>query len=207
MHRRIFTIGDSHSLRCFENHPDIADSTVAFGFNKMDGKTAFNLYRHDKKIQKITNALSDRHLIFVFGEVDIRIHIKYKQQQTGTTVGKLICNTADRYTTYVQALRKQGLDIHIFNVIPTGNFNTPEAERWKKTLCYPFLASREERTTYTKILNHKLAAYCQLRRIPFIDIYQHLVDSSGQRKKELIYDYSHLNNNTADLVLQHHSFE
>ncbi len=206
MHRRIFAIGDSHSLRCFENHPDIADSTVLFGYNKLDAKTAFNLPRHDKKIQKISKALPDRHLIFVFGEVDIRIHIKYKHQQTGKPINELIRNTADRYTGYVESLRKQGNNIHVFNVIPTGNFNTPDARRWKKTLCYPFLASREERTAYTKTLNRELADYCRLRDIPFIDIYNHLVDANGRRKKELIYDYSHLNNTTADLVLQHHSF-
>ena len=206
MHRRIFAVGDSHSLRCFENHPQIADSTVLFGYNKMDGKTAFNLPRHDKKIRKIREALSDRHLIFVFGEVDIRIHIKYKHKQTGRPIGEMLRNTADRYTAYVASLRKQGHNIHVFNVVPTGNFSTPEALRWKKTLCYPFLASREERTAYTEKFNRELAGYCGKRNIPFIDIYKHLVDENGQRKKELIYDYSHLNNTTADLVLEHHSF-
>ena len=206
MYRRIFAVGDSHSQRCFENHPKIADSTVLFGHNKLDGKTAFNLPRHDTKVDKIGRALRDRHLIFVFGEVDIRIHIKYKHQQTGRPVNELIRNTADRYTAYVESLRKQGNNIHVFNVVPTGNFSTPEALRWKKTLCYPFLASREERTAYTKTLNQELAGYCHQRNIPFIDIYKHLVDQNGRRKKELIYDYSHLNNTTADLVLEHYCF-
>jgi len=34
MHRKIFTVGDSHSLRCFEQHAHIADSTALFGYNK-----------------------------------------------------------------------------------------------------------------------------------------------------------------------------
>ncbi len=206
MYRRIFAVGDSHSQRCFENHPKIADSTVLFGHNKLDGKTAFNLPRHEKKVLKIRRALRDRNLIFVFGEVDIRIHIKYQHRQTGRPVSELVRNTADRYTAYVDSLRKQGNNIHVFNVVPTGNFSTPEALRWKKTLSYPFLASRDERTAYTEMLNQELAGYCNQRDIPFIDIYKHLIDESGRRKKELIYDYSHLNNSTADLVLEHHSF-
>jgi lysophospholipase L1-like esterase len=206
MHRRIFAVGDSHSQRCFENHAKIADSTVLFGHNKLDGKTAYNLPRHDKKIRKIREAVPDRHLIFCFGEVDIRIHIKYKHQQTGQPIGAMLSNTADRYTAYVASLRRQGHNIHVFNVIPTGNFSTPEAQLWKETLCYPFLASRSERTAYTETFNRDLAVYCDKRNIPFIDIYKHLVDENGQRKKELIYDYSHLNNTIADLVLEHHSF-
>ncbi len=74
MQRKIFAVGDSHSLRCFENHPDIANFKVLFGYNKLDGRTAFNLAGHDKKVREIVQAIGDRHIIFVFGEVDVRIH-------------------------------------------------------------------------------------------------------------------------------------
>ena len=206
MERRIFAIGDSHSQRCFENHPVIADSTVLFGHNKLDGRTAFNLPRHERRVRKIRRQLRDRHLIFVFGEVDVRIHIKYKHRQTGRPVSELIRRTADRYTAYVAALRERGYAIHVFNVVPTGDFSTPEARRWKRTLSYPFLASRAERTRYTEAMNRELARYCGQRSIPFIDIYRHLVDGSGLRRQDLVYDFSHLNNRTADLVLAHHDF-
>lgn len=207
MHRQIFTVGDSHSLRCFEQHPHIADSTALFGYNKLDGKTAFNLSRHEKQVQKIRRSLRDKHIIFVFGEVDVRIHIKYKATQSNTTAEVLIRNTADRYTDYVSKLRDRGYDIHVFNVIPTGDFSSPEALRWRKNLSYPFLASRQERTRYTKEMNSRLGEYCAGKNIPFIDIYDHLVDENGRRKKELIYDFSHLNNKTADLVMEHYRFD
>jgi len=207
MHRRIFAVGDSHSRRCFENHPSIADSTVAFGHNKLDGRTAYNLSRHEKRVRKITETLRDRHLIFVFGEVDVRIHIKYKHRQTGRPVRELIRNTARRYTRYVAGLRNQGYRIHVFNVVPTGDFSTPEARRWRKNLAYPFLASHEERTAYTEAMNRELALCCARLEIPFIDIYRHLVDGSGRRRPELVFDFSHLNNRTADLVLAHYDFD
>ena len=207
MHRQIFTVGDSHSLRCFEQHPHIADSTALFGYNKLDGKTAFNLTRHEKQVQKIRRSLRDKHIIFVFGEVDVRIHIKYKATQTNTPTGTLIRNTADRYTDYVQALRDRGYNIHVFNVVPTGNFSSPEALCWRKNLCYPFLASRQERTNYTEEMNSRLEEYCTGKEIPFINIYDHLIDENGRRKKELIYDFSHLNSKTADLVMEHYYFD
>ncbi len=207
MQKKIFAVGDSHSLRCFENHPHIADSKALFGYNKLDGRTAFNLARHDKRVRKIIPAIGDRHIIFVFGEVDVRIHIKYKHRQTGTPIDELLCNTANRYTDYVRDLRQDGYDIHIFNVVPTGNFSTPAARRWKERLIYPFTTNRLERTRYTEELNRQLERCCALRDIPFINIYQYLVDDRGRRKKELIYDFAHLNNKTADLVMAHYSFQ
>ena len=206
MHRNVFTIGDSHSLRCFEKHPSIADSTTLFGYNKLDGKTAFNLARHEKEIRKIRRSLQDKHLIFVFGEVDVRIHIKYKAEQNGTPPATLIRRTTNRYTEYVSALRNKGYSIHVFNVVPTGDFSTPEALRWRKNLSYPFLASREERTRYTEEMNSWLRHDCAQKNIPFIDIYRHLIDRNGRRRKELIYDFSHLNNKTADIVMDNYNF-
>gem|GEM_PF-2748981 len=69
MNRRIFAVGDSHSRRCFENHHIIADSRVLTGYNKLDGKTAYNLERHQKKLLKILKPLREKELIFCFGEV------------------------------------------------------------------------------------------------------------------------------------------
>ncbi len=206
MHRKIFAMGDSHSRRCFESHAHIADSTVAFGHNKLDGKTAFNLSRHEKKVKKIGRALLGRDIISVFGEVDVRIHIKYKAEQFGVSAGQLIDTTADRYTGYVQDLRKQGHRLHVFNVVPTGDFSCEEARKWERGLGYPFTASLAERTDYTLQMNDCYRFYCVQRSIPFIDIYDHLVDEKGIRKKELVYDFSHLNSRCADLVLEHYRF-
>ena len=58
-------MGDSHSLRCFENHSHIADSKACFGYNKLDGKTAYKLVEHDKRVRKIITALKDKYLIFI----------------------------------------------------------------------------------------------------------------------------------------------
>ena len=207
MPRNIFAVGDSHALRCFENHPYIVDAKALFGYNKLDGRTAFNLARHDKHVRKIMQAIRGNHIIFVFGEVDVRIHIKYQCRLTGISTDELIDNTANRYTAYIGGLREQDLDIHVFNVVPTGDFTTPEAQRWKDNLNYPFTATYQERTAYTEEMNRRFEWYCLLRHIPFINIYPYLVDKQGRRKKELIYDYSHLNNKTADLVMKHYCFE
>ena len=108
MHRKIFAVGDSHSRRCFEDHKQIADSRVLIGHNKLDGKTAYNLMRHEKKLLRILTPLRDKEIIFCFGEVDVRLHIKYKHQQLGTPVTQLIDKTAERYISYVRELRKTG---------------------------------------------------------------------------------------------------
>jgi len=201
MHRKIFAVGDSHSRRCFESHAQIADSRVLAGHNKLDGKTAFNIERHEKKLMRILTPLQDKELIFCFGEVDVRLHIKYKHQQLGIPVERLIDATAEKYIAYVAKLRNQGYRIHVFNVIPTGDFLGVDAEKWKKGLQYPFTASGEERKMYTELLNTAYAVYCAALQVPFINIYQKLVDSAGVRKKELVFDYAHLGNQCADLVM------
>lgn len=206
MHRRIAAVGDSHSLRCFENHPHIADSTAYFGCNKLDGKTAYKLMEHDRRVRKIITPIRDKALIFSFGEVDIRIHIKYKHLQTGIPVKTLISDTAIRYTDYIAMLRSEGFDIHIFNVIPTGDFTGTAFENWENSLSYPFTTSYTERQLFTHQLNDEYQKNCKIKHIPFIDIYSHLVDESGKRKEELIYDFSHLNAKTADILLAHYNF-
>ncbi len=206
MHRTIAAVGDSHSLRCFENHPCIADSKTYFGYNKLDGKTAYKLVDHDKRVRKIITPIKEKALIFSFGEVDVRIHIQYKHLQTGTPVETLISNTAKRYTDYIANLRGEGFDIHIFNVIPTGDFTGAAFEAWKNNLNYPFTTNYAERQFFTHQLNDQYKKKCKSKDIPFIDIYDHLVDESGRRKKELIYDFAHLNSKTADILLAHYKF-
>jgi len=206
MHRKIFAVGDSHSRRCFEGNDRIADSRVLAGQNKMDGKTAFNLARHEKRLMRILEPLKGKELIFCFGEVDIRLHIKYKHQQLGSPIDQLIETTAVRYTSYVSQLRQAGHRIHIFNVVPTGDYRGAEAEKWKQGLSYPFTASHGERSSYTEKLNAAYGQHCKELRIPFIDIYHHLVDEEGKRKEELVFDFAHLNSRCADLVLEHYDF-
>lgn len=206
MDRKIAAIGDSHSLRCFEGHERIADSTTYNGTNKLDGKTAYKLADHHQRVLKVISPLKEKHLIFSFGEVDVRIHIKYQHLRTGVPVESLLEQTAKRYTDYVSELRNKGYDIHVFNVVPTGDYKGPQFEGWKKKLVYPFITDFSERRQYTVMLNRLFRQYCSAQKIPFIDIYRYLVDANGKRKEELIYDFSHLNAITADIVLQHYSF-
>ncbi len=81
-------------------------------------------------------------------------------------------------------------------MVPTGKFSTPAARGRQERLTYPFTANRLERTRYTEKLNRQIARCCALRDIPFINIYQYLVD-----------DFAHMNNKTADLVMAHYSFQ
>ena len=202
MQRKIFAVGDSHSRRCFENHPLIADSRVLAGYNKLDGKTAFNIERHEKKLMRILIPLRDKELIFCFGEVDVRLHIKYKHQQLGIPVERLIDATAEKYIAYIARLRNKGFLIHVFNVIPTGDFLGAAAEKWKKGLQYPFTATYEERKYYTERLNSAYAVNCRKLQVPFIDIYHKLVDETGKRRNELVFDFAHLNSICADFVVE-----
>ena len=206
MQQSIVAIGDSHSLRCFENHPIIADSTTHSGVNKLDGKTAYKLVDHDRRVQKVISSLRDKHLILSAGEADVRIHIQYQHEQTGIATDILLDNTARRYIDYVEYLRHQGFDIHVLNIVPTGDFQGAKAQRWQQGLAYSFTTGYRQRQAYTLTLNHLYQQYCEEKHIPFIDISEHLVDASGKRKEELVYDFSHLNNRVADILLSHYNF-
>jgi hypothetical protein len=150
---------------------------------------------------RILGQLQDKELIFCFGEVDVRLHIKYKHQQLGIPVEQLIDATAEKYISYIANLRSRNFSIHVFNVIPTGDFQGTAAEKWKKGLHYPFTATYEERKHYTELLNAAYAVNCNKLQVPFIDIYHKLVDETGKRRKELVFDFAHLNNSCADFVM------
>jgi hypothetical protein len=85
---------------------------------------------------------------------------------------------------------RAGYKTHIFNVVPTGDFLGPDAEKWKKGLHYPFTASYEERKKYTEQLNGAYAEACNTLQIPFIDIYRDLEGEKGTRREALIFDYA-----------------
>lgn len=207
MDRQIAAVGDSHSFRCFENHRLIADSLAYADVNILDGKTAYKVKDHDDRVRRVIAPLKNKHLIFSFGEVDVRIHLRYQHEKSGRPLTTLLEETARRYISYVSLLRRQGYDIHVFNVVPTGDYHGPQFEAWRRGLVYPFKTGFAERQSYTLQLNECYRRHCQKLQVPFIDIYRHLIDARGRRKKELIYDFSHLNAKTADILLEHYRFE
>jgi len=162
--------------------------------------------RRSQERHNSENRHCKKELIFCFGEVDVRLHIKYKHLQLGTPIEQLIARTAERYTSHVKRLRNDGYRIHVFNVVPTGDFLGPAAEKWQQGLSYPFNATYEERSNYTEQLNNAYARCCDELQIPFVDIYQYLVDNTGKRRQDLAFDFAHINNSCADLVLEHHVF-
>jgi len=148
----IHIIGDSHCL-CFEGAKNVQTHWLG-------AATAMNLWKKNKLIKDILND-KDK-FFFLFGEIDCRIHIYNKSQETEVPEYLLVNNTVQCYVSYVATLKKEA-DVSIMAVHPQGvqdnYFN------------YPFYADRKHRQQITDLFNMWLEDICSDNRVPFIDIW------------------------------------
>lgn len=179
----IRVIGDSHAL--------MFEDVEGFGARSLRGRTAYRLHRHHDKVIRALAGAEKQKVLFVFGEVDCRIHIYYKFMQQGDSVAMLVQRTCRAYTEYIQELRGNW-NIYALNVLPTG-----EQRNYYK---YPFYASVARRRDITLEMNKSLRFFCKLRKIPFVDIYSRLVDEDGYRRREYVKNSVHFTRPVVEFI-------
>lgn len=149
----IHIIGDSHALT-FDGAPDVR-------CHWLGAATAMNAWKKNKRIMEIINS-NHGEFWFCFGEIDCRIHIHNKSQETGVLEYVLINSTIDCYLNYIESMKNyaklsilaippQGLEDNIYN--------------------YPFYANRKHRQEITDFYNATLERSCWEHSLRFIDIW------------------------------------
>jgi lysophospholipase L1-like esterase len=73
----------------------------------------------------------------------------------------------------------------VFNILPQGEQGN--------IYNVPYYASRDKRTAIAAKMNKMLKFYSEKEKYKFIDINNKLIDSTGRRKKEYIFDDVHFN--------------
>ncbi len=191
-----YVIGDSHTL-CFQHE--------VFKIFHIGPATAYKLNfensttKSREKVLTILNKIyKDQpiNVIFIFGEIDTRIHINKISYEKNIKIDKVIENTVKAYMEFLNFIKKKYplINIYVFNLLPQGEEDN--------IYNYPFYASREKRMKIAEKMNLVLRRYIKKNKFKFIYIYDYLIDKGGNRKKEYIYDLIHYNRRIIPLVLE-----
>lgn len=190
-----YVIGDSHTL-CFQHE--------AFKIIHIGPATAYKLNfkksttdSREKVISILDKIYKNKSLsiIFVLGELDVRIHINKALNVNKKTLTKTIEETVIFYTNFLKFIKHRHplLNIYIFNVLPQGEQGN--------IYNYPSYATRKKRIIIAEKMNKILRAYARKYNFKFIYIYNKLIDKKGDRKKEYVYDDVHFNRKIMPLVI------
>ena len=159
--------------------------------------TAYNLINPNSttqggvKIGNIVSKLDAKHyLLFVFGEIDCRVHIyqKYMEHNQEHPLTKYITDTVTRYLDYVEQYKPR---VIIGNIPPAGY----EGNAFN----YPFYGDPNIRAYINYKYNESLEKECNRRDIPFVSIYHETVLSDGLADKRYLRDSIHYNNKAVKL--------
>jgi len=191
-----YVIGDSHTTN-FLN--------PAFIIHHIGPATAYRLnfsksstHGREKVLKILKNIYKQKPLnvIFVFGELDVRIHINKTAQEKKISIANVVSSTVDSYFNFLKYIKTNFpmINIYVFNVLPQGE----EGNIYN----FPYYADREKRAAIAVEVNKKLEIYSKKANYKFIDIYNMLIDSKGRRKKEYVFDDVHFNRKIIKFVLE-----
>lgn len=184
----IHIIGDSHIF---------SFTGQSFYIHYIPLATAHNLIKEisgsnsRNKILKILGKIKnpqEKLIILVFGEIDCRIQIynHYHRRGRKITMKRLIRQTVKNYGQFVSQLRNKKMNVALLNVLPPGEQSN--------IYNFPYYADRRIRWNITKQFNKQLQNWCRRHQIPFIAIFDKLVDTNSKRKQVYSLDEVHYNN-------------
>lgn len=192
-----YVIGDSHTLNFTHEAFIIKHIGPATAYRLNFEKSTTN---SKKIIINILNSIYKHkpiNVIFVFGEIDARMHIHKVSKQKNIAVDVLINKTVESYINFINLVKEKFplITVYIFNVLPQGEQGN--------VYNYPYYASLDKRKRITEKLNDSLKKYAKINNIKFIDIYNKLVDKNRMRKKKYAFDDVHFNKKIMPYVLDY----
>ncbi len=178
----IHVFGDSHAFASFG---PITDCKV----NWLGPYTMHRFGQEKLSLLNIKNygVKENDTVIFVFGEIDIRCHIKKVAKRLGEKRSRIIDRLAKSYLAAIQENRQLFKTIHpvIFAVLPpTDQIHNPN---------FPIDGSLKERVHMTKRLNHILTTLAQKQGIALLNVYDDYATTEGFLNPHLSDGNVHIN--------------
>jgi hypothetical protein len=192
----IWVVGDSHSLLFKSPIFNTQYIGPATAFRLGSSESTNNSREKIMNFLKSLNKKKNYKVLFVFGEIDCRIHINKTVIKTRNSENKIIYDTAGKYIEFIKELqlRFPNVEILVFNILPSGeqgNFYNIEN-----------YADRKKRMEITRRLNTALLNECKKEVIPFINVFDSLVTKNDERVPEYIFDDVHYNSKIIPIILQ-----
>jgi lysophospholipase L1-like esterase len=190
-----YVIGDSH-VQCFQHE--------FFRIFHIGPSTAYKLgFKQSttggrQKVIKILNKIYKNkplNVIFVFGELDVRIHINKAVKEKKISLNDAVKKTVNSYMNFLILIKKKYpyINIYVYNILPQGEE--------KNIYNFPYYAAKARRRIIAEKLNRELKEQSALNTFKFVYIYNNLIDENKNRKKEYIFDDVHFNRKTMPFVI------
>ena len=167
----------------------IGDSHVGMGYNidqyigiYIGALTAYNVANHDDKVQEQLIKHPDLPLVFCVGSVDVIYHVYSNAVAKNVTTEVTTREIVNRYVPYLCKLQKTRTSkVYAMCLEPAGDVEDPVF----KTMPYSWDKLNEMTLYYNKFLGDT----CRENNIGFIDIYDQMIDPTGHRRSDWVYQY------------------
>ena len=183
----IHTFGDSHCYNAWDNIKNIICHHLGPTLCHSFGREALNRCNISQ-----FNIEDGDSIVFCFGEIDCRCHIK-KHIKNENTYQHIIDNIVLKYIEAIQLNIKECKvklkNICIYNVVPP-----VEQHNTHENPSYPYLGSDQDRKAYTLYFNKILKEKCEKNNWIFIDVYDKYCDDNGFLRKDLSDGNVHIKN-------------
>jgi len=205
----IHCIGDSHSAvfsgvdEMTPTWPERSNDTIKhFRSYRIGPATAYNL---EQKIPVIHDVITSNvnqkndHILFCFGEVDIRAHLIKQSELQGKDVSELVNECVDRYFRVILYYKELGYSVMAWGPIASWHDSKPYTGG-------PSFGTCLERNRVTKLFNERLEMRCDQYGIDFITLFYKMVDNDKLTIPSLLDDWEgshiHLNQTAMPLILE-----
>lgn len=183
----IHTFGDSHCMAGWEDCSNVEHHHLGAILCHTFGTE--NLERCDISKYGIEDGDS---VVFCFGEIDCRCHIKKHINRKNTyhnIIDCIVLNYVESIAININKCEANIKNICIYNIVPpVERHNTAENRR------YPFVGTDEERKQYAIYFNECLKLKCDENKWLFVDVYNDYCDTNGFLNKQFSDDNVHIKN-------------
>lgn len=204
----IHCIGDSHSAvfsgedKMQPIYPEQSnDKLKYFKSYRIGAATAFQLSNKTHIINDIISkhVKSNDLILFCFGEVDIRAHLKKQMDLQNRSVESVVTECVDRYITTILEYKNRGYNVIVWGPIASWHNSKPYTGG-------PSFGSNFERNEITKEFNRYCKKLCEEHNIKFITIFHHMVTENNETIPTFLDDWEgshiHLNQQSMPLILE-----
>lgn len=197
---RIHCIGDSHTsffsgqsamqprwpdrsldvwpfFRTYRIGPALAYNLCSTGTKSKGRERLFDVLR--RKIH-----VGER-VLLCFGEIDCRAHLIRQSVTRGIPVADLAAECVARYFQVVREVRSLNYQVMIWNVIPPTITTCLDCE-------FPVAGTFDERMAVTRVFNGLLLSHCEQEGIPFVSIFDSILNEAGIPDQRFFVDGIHL---------------
>jgi hypothetical protein len=198
----IHCIGNSH-VNTFSNSSIINYKTFdnPYFIPHWIGPTiAYNFFEHHllKALETVDKIDKQKDFItLIVGEVDCRYHLPKQAEEQKRSDEDIVKECIDRFIRCYDEFKNNG-----YKIIITGTHPTTTAEH-DLNPHGPIWGNVERRNKICVLWNRYLKSEAKKRNVPFISIYDYLVDENNITKMEYYFDNNHLiGNKVYDFILK-----